>query len=748
MEPIARLQERIEGVAWPTACICTGVNVTAILEAAPPQTAVTPRGAASSPSSSQPQSFSDSLHDASTPPVKTPSEPSVESDGGAKAPRRVKSSPEGAKEEAAVLMPAISAQTTMPRQIVSPQLTVPVVPTVISTQTTPAVSVTSDDVLSAMADKLSGVSSIAGIGATAVPTIAARSHGLSSSEARSGGRGLQDTRASVPVVAANTEASILRLPEVGGSVSTFIAKADPDAVAPRAASSVNPAQRGVLKVSSDSDAVPAAAQAISESPSHDRGISSLQPAVSDVSSSNPAAVSGSPQVPAAQQLSQSTQPIAATSSPMLPVAASAIPAKTLLNNDRVAVHSSSVADSKNPILSSLRTAATSSSPSLPVASASDPVALDSSAKKSATSLSLPSVVVAKSPVAVVPSTTVATTDSAPKKNASPSAEPAATGQPEEVTPASEQSSVATALSFSAVTVGQAVTLNQPSAGALGVKTGVLSANAVSAAKTSGTNSTNATDGAGGAAGVKQQGVSPVQSGSQADSQSSSSGDQSQGDSSVPVQNAAMAQVNLATHTAGGDLHAQTTAVTPVVPVAPSASIAPGHPSSTADRVASAEIAAAPTPPVINTAKVIQSMGQTEMRVGMRSDEFGAISIRTSATRDLVSAQISLDHGDLAKVLATHLPEMQSRLGGQAVDVRIDMNGHSMGQGGGGGMTNGASGASGSSADESRSGRQQGNNEGSSNATNGMSEWQPGASAAAAATVTSDSRLSARLDIRV
>jgi hypothetical protein len=79
-------------------------------------------------------------------------------------------------------------------------------------------------------------------------------------------------------------------------------------------------------------------------------------------------------------------------------------------------------------------------------------------------------------------------------------------------------------------------------------------------------------------------------------------------------------------------------------------------------------------PVINAAKLIQNIGQTEMHVGMRSAEFGNISIRTSSTSDLISAQISLDHSDLAKVLASHVPEMQEKLGGnQPGSVQIETN---------------------------------------------------------------------------
>ncbi len=76
-------------------------------------------------------------------------------------------------------------------------------------------------------------------------------------------------------------------------------------------------------------------------------------------------------------------------------------------------------------------------------------------------------------------------------------------------------------------------------------------------------------------------------------------------------------------------------------------------------------------PVINSAKLIQSIGQSEMRVGLQSPEFGNISIHTSASSDLVSAQISLEHDGLARALATHLPDLQSRnAGSQSMDIRI------------------------------------------------------------------------------
>jgi hypothetical protein len=88
-------------------------------------------------------------------------------------------------------------------------------------------------------------------------------------------------------------------------------------------------------------------------------------------------------------------------------------------------------------------------------------------------------------------------------------------------------------------------------------------------------------------------------------------------------------------------------------------------------------------PTINSARLIQTMGQSEMRVGLHTSDFGNISISTSATRDMVSAQILLDHGELAKTLVAHLPEIQARLGADGpLQIRVDMNGQAANQGGG------------------------------------------------------------------
>jgi hypothetical protein len=67
---------------------------------------------------------------------------------------------------------------------------------------------------------------------------------------------------------------------------------------------------------------------------------------------------------------------------------------------------------------------------------------------------------------------------------------------------------------------------------------------------------------------------------------------------------------------------------------------------------------------INTANVIQKMNETEMRVGMHSAEFGEISIRTSVSQQQMTAQISVDDGDLGKAISAHIPAMEAKLGGE------------------------------------------------------------------------------------
>jgi hypothetical protein len=65
---------------------------------------------------------------------------------------------------------------------------------------------------------------------------------------------------------------------------------------------------------------------------------------------------------------------------------------------------------------------------------------------------------------------------------------------------------------------------------------------------------------------------------------------------------------------------------------------------------------------VNAAKIIQTIRESEMRVGMHSSEFGNISVRTSVSQQQLFTQISVDHSDLSRALTAQLPAMQARLG--------------------------------------------------------------------------------------
>jgi hypothetical protein len=64
---------------------------------------------------------------------------------------------------------------------------------------------------------------------------------------------------------------------------------------------------------------------------------------------------------------------------------------------------------------------------------------------------------------------------------------------------------------------------------------------------------------------------------------------------------------------------------------------------------------------ISVARLIQSIGETEMRVGMHSSEFGDISIRTAVSQQQMQAHISVDHNELGNALSAHIPSVQAKL---------------------------------------------------------------------------------------
>lgn len=120
-----------------------------------------------------------------------------------------------------------------------------------------------------------------------------------------------------------------------------------------------------------------------------------------------------------------------------------------------------------------------------------------------------------------------------------------------------------------------------------------------------------------------------------------------------------------------------TPATPATPVAVSATKAAVEGAGKAVdashiSASSAGVDASETAPLnaIQSAQLLQRASHSEMRVGLHSQEFGSITIRTASSGQSLAAQISVEHADLARAVAAHLPEMQSRMGmNHSVELR-------------------------------------------------------------------------------
>jgi flagellar hook-length control protein FliK len=94
----------------------------------------------------------------------------------------------------------------------------------------------------------------------------------------------------------------------------------------------------------------------------------------------------------------------------------------------------------------------------------------------------------------------------------------------------------------------------------------------------------------------------------------------------------------------------------------------------------AEIQATYPTSLINSAKLVERMGESELRLALRTGEFGNVDIRTSMVRNQFTAEISVERGDLGRVMAADLPSLQNRLTEQALPVaNITLQNHSGGQ---------------------------------------------------------------------
>ncbi len=73
-------------------------------------------------------------------------------------------------------------------------------------------------------------------------------------------------------------------------------------------------------------------------------------------------------------------------------------------------------------------------------------------------------------------------------------------------------------------------------------------------------------------------------------------------------------------------------------------------------------------PLIQSAKLLERMGEAELKLGIRAGEFGSVDIRTSMVRNQFTAEISVERGELGRVMAADLPGLQNRLSEQRVPL--------------------------------------------------------------------------------
>ncbi len=72
--------------------------------------------------------------------------------------------------------------------------------------------------------------------------------------------------------------------------------------------------------------------------------------------------------------------------------------------------------------------------------------------------------------------------------------------------------------------------------------------------------------------------------------------------------------------------------------------------------------------LVHSAKLIERVGEAELRLGIRAGEFGSVDVRTSMVRNQFTAEISTERGELGRAMAAELPSLQNRLSEQRVPV--------------------------------------------------------------------------------
>ena len=186
--------------------------------------------------------------------------------------------------------------------------------------------------------------------------------------------------------------------------------------------------------------------------------------------------------------------------------------------------------------------------------------------------------------------------------------------------------------------------------------------------------------------AKSSGLQDVSSVQHAGQSSGQTSEQAQAGTSQTTQVAARPSDAIATQTIAFATHVTSEASSTTRGTSGSTSEAPLHAQGAGELPADqSENAGVGGSGGINTARLIQSISESEMRLGMHSPEFGDISIRTSVSQQQVQAQINTDHGELGDAISAHIPLLQTRLGndfGLQTSIEVNQLGgsHNGGQG--------------------------------------------------------------------
>jgi len=155
-----------------------------------------------------------------------------------------------------------------------------------------------------------------------------------------------------------------------------------------------------------------------------------------------------------------------------------------------------------------------------------------------------------------------------------------------------------------------------------------------------------------------------------DSQSSSSTMPDQSTVSAPAKASDSSQVFSVSGTQTSPATGNGKAVTAGVPQDPSDPNAGqlDHTSTGVAQSQQGESAATYPTSSVHSAKLVERVGEAELRLGIRAGEFGSVDVRTSMIRNQFTAEISTERGELSRAMAAELPSLQNRLSEQRVPV--------------------------------------------------------------------------------